>query len=324
MHMTSYYNNLVTMMQILTNWALDAANLTTTSSIPVFKKGIDDVKTKINQATLLNQMLSLTGIAQDKKQSKTLLCQILVSITYPTKSFAVITKNNTLFQEIKLPISTFLNLGTNTLINKAHAIHNLILPLIPSMQEQGFEINEQDLESLLQAINAFEAVAQSPKNSIGNRKGINQQINTLIKDANHICHQILDENIISFKNTHPDFYNLYAIKRQVNKQGYHTRLAATVTNDGGQPIFGATVTVNPLQKDGKTFKAVSNTTNLQGQTIVSTFESGYRTVTVSGSNVVSKTFGPFKFQHGKEFTETFSVAATFNIPEHQPQAYVKK
>lgn len=325
-NMTSYFKNLVTMMQILTSWAVDPVRVAITNQVPIFKKGIIDVKSKATQASLLSQMLNLTGIAQDKKQLKGILCEIIVSITYPAKSYAIITGNNTLFQQVKSPISALANLSTLKLIETSQAIHDTILPLVDDMKTAGIVIDTEIMETLQQAINTFQAASNSPVVSIQNRKAVNQQVNKLVKEANAICHQILDENIISFKPIDLQYIADYKIKRQVAKEIRHNRLFATVVNELGEPQYNVSVTVDELVKDGKTYQSVSKTTDLAGNVIVREFESGYRTVTVSGANIKSKTFGPYKFQNGKEVKDRFEVAQEFVLPasKSETKELVKK
>jgi hypothetical protein len=88
-------------------------------------------------------------------------------------------------------------------------------------------------------------------------------------------------------------------------------------NEAGTPYFDVAVTVDTLIKNKKTYHAVSGTTDLNGNVTVREFEPGYRTVTVSGPTIISKTFGPYKFEHGKAIKETFVVAPSFNIPAPQ-------
>ena len=90
--MFTVYQNLVTMMILLTNWALSPLKITTTDKVRVFKQGITDVKAKVDKINLLRQMLDITGTAADKKKLKNILCDITIIITYPVRGFAFTTK----------------------------------------------------------------------------------------------------------------------------------------------------------------------------------------------------------------------------------------
>ena len=96
----------------------------------------------------------------------------------------------------------------------------------------------------------------------------------------------------------------------------HNRLDAMLANEAGQPCPNCTVTINEFTKDGRTFKAVSAITDITGNCTVLEFESGMRTVTVSGTTIQSQTFGPFQFENKKALNLVFVCMLAFkNLPE---------
>jgi hypothetical protein len=266
----------------------------------------------------LDQMLSLTGIAKNKKALKGLLCEILISITYPVKSYCIKNKLNELLEEIKMPYSIFMGMGTQTLIKKAQKIHDLLLPLIEDLQDAGVAVTAADFTVLQQAIVSFDHAANAPLEAVGDRKAINEKINALVREANSICHNILDENIISFKPIDLDYFKEYKVKRQVPKQIRYTGLDASLTFEEGTPCAYMTVTVDAFTKKGKTYEAVSAFADENGLAEVREFEEGLRHVTVSGDGIVTKTYGPYLFEKGKATIVSLTCQPAFNIPAPQP------
>lgn len=314
--MKSSYQNLVIMYAILTDWALNPDRIAITNKVPVFKEGILGVKSRLDLINLLSKMLSIEGIALDKKQSKVFLCQVILSITKPVKSFSIITKNFTLKEQVKTPFGILIKMRPQDLINYAEGIYDLILPMIPDLQAAGVAITVNDMTILQGSIGNFTQISNAPESSIQDRKVTNENINTYVQEANDICHTVLDENIVSFKND-ALYQQEFHIKRHVNKLGlHHTRLVAAVVSELGAPFPYCTITVNSFTKKGKTYQAVSGFADAEGNIILSKFEPGVRTVTVSGDGIlVTKQFGSFNFESGKAITELFICQPAFtNIP----------
>ncbi|MEP7167910.1 MAG: hypothetical protein ABI855_00930 [Bacteroidota bacterium] len=309
------------MFAILTEWALDPVRIAITNKVPVFKEGILGVKSRLDSINMLSKMLSIEGIAMDKKQSKVFLCQVILSITKPVKSFSITTKNNTLKNQVKTPFSILMKMRPQDLINYAEGIYDLILPMVPDLQAAGVAITVNDMTILQGSISDFFKLSNSPETSIQNRKATNENINTYVQEANDICHNVLDENIISFKND-ALYQQEFHIKRHVNKAGFHhTRLEATAVTELGGGFSYCTITVNSFTKKGKTYQEVSGYADENGKIILSKFEPGMRKVTVSGEGIVrTKEFGPFNFESGKACVQLLICEPAFtNIPEPQQQ-----
>ena len=257
-------------------------------------------------------MLDITGTAADKKKLKNILCDITIIITYPVRGFAFTTKNEDLYKKVKPSRSSFFEMSAPDLVSTVTALHDTILPLLPQLTTAGIAVTSSDLDLMLNACNSFNNIITAPQAGIQNRKSINKTINNLVQEANQICHIILDNNIVSFNSIDKTYVQEFYIKRKVTPLGVrHTRLIANLSSDLG-PCINCTVTVNALTKDGKTFKAVSGTTDINGNSILSTFESGIRSVTVSGDSIETTTFENILFENGKAVQRDFVCVPKFN------------
>ena len=310
--MLKIYQNLVTMMILLTNWALSQLNITTTDRVIVFKQGITDVKAKVDKINLLRQMLNITGTAADKKNLRNILCDITISITYPVRAWAFTNKNGDLYDKVKTSRSSFFDMSAAHLVATVNALYTTILPLLPQLTEAGIALTDSDFELMINACNSFNNITTAPQAGIQNRKSINKTINDLVKEANQICHIILDNNIVSFNSLDKTYVQEYYIKRKVTPLGVrHTRLLANLSTDLG-PCINCTVTVNAFTKEGKTYKPASAITDINGNCIISTFESGIRSVTLSGDSIETTTIENILFENGKTMQRDFVCAPKFN------------
>jgi hypothetical protein len=316
--MKRYYENLFIMMKILFGWALDPVRDSISQLVGVYYQGILNLKAKCDLIDSLNRMLSITGVAMDKKALRRILCNIIISIIKPVKSYAIASGNNTLKEAVSLSFSTLMGMKTQELINKARTLFTLISPLVAALSEAGYFIDDALMTSMNVATDTFEAAQNSPTISIKQRKAINASIMENMLIANAICHDVLDLNSISFQAANPDYYREYNMYRHADQTGgRHNRLLATLVSELETPFINCTVTVDAFTKDGRTFKAVSANTDINGNASVEKFESGIRTVTVSGDSITTQTFGPFRFVNGQTLTKSFTCQPSFNLPAPQ-------
>lgn len=133
----------------------------------------------------------------------------------------------------------------------------------------------------------------------------------------NMFHNELTPLIGNFANTQPDFYNDFQKNKRVGQpHTTHTRLMAHVSTEIGTPYYGLTVTVDAFTDPdtGKTYKASSAVTNDEGNAEVSEFFAGPRTVTISGSTVITQTFAAITFSKGKSTNMEFVMQPAFTLP----------
>jgi hypothetical protein len=147
-----------------------------------------------------------------------------------------------------------------------------------------------------------------------------------MNDAMTLTHQQIDAIVAGLINSQPAYYIGYSQSRKITgPEERHTALKATVVNELNQPMWGITVTIDEYthtdEQTGTTkiYKSTSAMTDINGEASPKQFFAALRTVTVSGPGIVSKTFGPFPFVHGKAITQTFTVQPSFdNLPAPSP------
>ena len=92
---------------------------------------------------------------------------------------------------------------------------------IKSGNQYRLNVTLSDLDLMLKACDSFNNIITAPKDGIQNRKSINESIVALVREANQICHTILDNNIVSYKNLDKLYVQEYHIKREVAPSTKH-------------------------------------------------------------------------------------------------------
>ncbi len=293
-----------------------------TDLVASFKQGILTLSNIVNQLSAIGGQQSQTtlGGASQKESKRLVLDQITYFIISAAKGYFLSVGNNNAAKELRFSYSGVKRVAGGNIIDTANYWKSIITPHLEALKDWG--ISDASMQLWNDSITAYALVANLPSEKINTRKQLTANTNQLIKEGMAVCKNTLDTSINSYNPLgEEEFIQSFKIARKIKPApGLHTRIDATVVNEIGEPQFNAIVTVNELVKNNKTYNAVSASTDLNGFTTVREFEPGYRTVTVSGQNIVTKEFGPFKFQHGKDIKQTFEVAPAFAVPASKTQA----
>jgi hypothetical protein len=315
------------MMKRLVAYALSATNTAITSSIVALLAGINALKAKTEDIDVMLQAYAqiITGIAADKKQARLDVAAVAYSILKSARSWAIANGNLELAAEFKTSLSGLKKTKYQLLVNKCNNWISVITPLVPSLSNYG--ITPAMMTDWQDKTDALNDLLTAPQSAIKDHKTLGAAIVTAINEGMTLTKEQIDGIVASLYQTETNYYNGYRTQREIiDPANHHTCMNATVVNELGQPYYGVKVTVdevtvtNPNTGTTKTYAAKWDTTDINGNAPVKTFYATTRTVTVSGPNIETTTFGPFAFVHGKTITQTFVVAPSFeNLPEPTPE-----
>jgi hypothetical protein len=311
------------MLKRIIVFAFSTTNTVITSSVVALLAGMNSLKAKVIAIDALLAMYAqvITGIAQQKKQARLDLADVAYTIMKGAYSWAIANGNLTLAAEFKTSLSRLQRMKFQLLVSKCTNWIATITPLVPSLGDYNitpammtdWQNKTDDLNDLLTA----------PQTAIKDHKTLGNEIVTEIDNAMELTKQQVNGIVATLFQSQPEYYNGYRTQREIiDPENRHTCMNATVVNELGQPYYGVKVTVDEFiytdetTGETKTYKAKWETTDINGNAPVKTFFAATRTITVSGTGIVTKTFGPFAFEHGKTITETFIVQPSFeNLPE---------
>jgi hypothetical protein len=306
------------LLQKIVNYAFDAANIGITSSIAAFLAVMTVLRDKTTAiANLYTQRGQIEmNIAAQKKINRADLAPLSFSIMSAVRAFALDKNMQDLAKSMKVSLGSLSAMPYPQLIKKVGPAIEIITPMVPDLV--AYNINDATINLWKAKLQALSAIVDGPESAISLRKGINQQIQVAIRDAVSFLKNNCNATASLFLQANPAFYTNYKANLKLKITGIrHTSFISQLVNDIGEPFIQQTVTVDAFTKNGKSFPAISSTTDLNGNISIVEFEPGARTVTVSGDKVQTKTFGPYQFGNGKAYNVSQLVCQP-SIPNNQP------
>ncbi len=161
----------------------------------------------------LQQQEKNIGYATEKReQKKTLVTNIYVIIS-AIEAYAFSINDNVLLGKLKYSRSDLwkmkdLDLETfvmNTIQIASNLLDNLT----------GYGVTQDTIDTLTLEVKSFNEIASKPAAAIKRRKTATQSIDTLIKELRVIMKFSLDNVVKQYKLTNHEFYNEYAIQREI-------------------------------------------------------------------------------------------------------------
>jgi hypothetical protein len=261
----------------------------------------------------------INGITTDKRNARAALAQSSFTTMSSVRSYALQNDMQDLAAQMDVNLSELQTMAYQMLIFKIESAQPVVQPLVPQLAD--FNITPASFLAWQTDLQTMKDLLTSTSSAIKHRKALGETIQSDMQDAMSFLENQTEPLIANFISTQPDYYREWFTMRRIDITGiHHTRLFATVQNEIGNPVFGATVTVD-LYTDpdtGKTYQPVSAVTTPEGTCLVSAFFPGMRTVTISGNGIVTKTFPAIEFKKAQQVDMIFEVQPQFNIPAPQP------
>ncbi len=179
------------------------------ASTPAFQTAFNKFKARIAaiSSTAQQKSAALTGIAADKKNSKQILCKLAADIAGVIYAYASATNNETLKQEMNLPVTTLLRTRDEALAPRCQNIHDRAQSNARALNEYG--IKPDQLTDLQTAIDNYSAETMKPRTAVSNRKTATANLAALFKETDDILKNQMDKLIELYRADHPDFVNTY-------------------------------------------------------------------------------------------------------------------
>ncbi|MEP7169699.1 MAG: hypothetical protein ABI855_10050, partial [Bacteroidota bacterium] len=288
-------------------------------SLPGFKAACDQLKLKFDA---LNQKYNdyrriIKTVAEAKTIAKQALSESGYRLMSSCRSYAVKNGLTQLAEKMDVNLSDLLGMKYIDLIALMVNASSEIEPLIPV---PDFNITEEAYNELQTKIADAQSLQNGPKSAIQQRTSIGSQLLTDMKSTMQFFNNQLIPLASNFCGNNAFWSDFVIAKHIGNTDNRHCRLFAHCQDELGNDIYGITVTVDTFTdpNTGKTYRSASAITNPVGDAEVSTFFPGFRTVTLSGPNIVTTTFPAQIFERGREVVQSYTVRPSFqNIPAPQ-------
>lgn len=209
-------------------------------------------KIALIQQTENRQQRSTKGATTTKKEDKENLIELLVIVIGGIKSYAIDVNDNELFSSVDYTQSDLEKLGDSLLIDRANLIMDIATANAANIADKG--IGPVMLTNLQTLITEYDDSVPGPRNVISDKKSATSQLVVLFKETDEVLNENLDNVMLQFKLSSPDFYSNYVNNREIIDLGtQHTRLGGAITDNEGNPVGGVTVTA-----EGANLEEVSN------------------------------------------------------------------
>lgn len=220
------------------------ANAAAVDSNVAFKTLLTGFLSKVDQLALLAQAddVPITGITQDKNQIKKQLCERTAALANVVFVYAATTNDNTLKAKVSFSETQLNRLRAEELAPHCQNIHDAAAENLAQLADYG--ITAAILTNIQTRINAYSQAFLKPSLAKNDRKINNAKITALIKEITQLLDERLNRLALTFKMSHPDFFEQYEQARKVEEPPVtHTQLKITVTDKATQsPINNAQVT----------------------------------------------------------------------------------
>jgi len=170
------------------------------------------------------QMKSSGGITADKLVVKNDYTGSILKVCDGTKGFAASAGNNTLLGMVNYTEYKLNRMSELQLVNAGKVVYDAAMPYKEGLA--GFMVSEQDLELLMTKRAAFNAMIPKKREAVGVSKTATRNMEEIFTETNDFLKKKMDNIMLAFRTTHPDFYQQYLSARIILDLGHggeHTK-----------------------------------------------------------------------------------------------------
>lgn len=247
-----------------------------TETVSLFNQELDNLAVQVAL-----QLESHTGVTEDKDGVRALLEEQMFTIAAATNAYAVTNNKGNLARHTHYPKTTIahfrdaeLQSASTNLANECRAEKELLIP---------YGITEVVLNRFERTIADFALIMKNPKDAIATKKRATDEIALIIPKISELLKTRLDNLMHAFRDTHPEFVDVYFNLRTIKPTGSRplSLVITTLDQRTKEPVAKA-----KLEIVGVDIKRVSSK---RGYNKVAHLSEGRHEITVSQPNYTTKT-----------------------------------
>ena len=193
------------------------------SGIPGFVQLQTDLATEIGIITTLSPkaMRRKTGSAEDKDAARTAMCKAALVIAGGAAAYAHKVGNHELLVRVDTTMTTLAGGRGKDSRDKCSDILAAATANLPALAD--YAVAQADLTKLTQLIADFDELLPQPQLALGSAKGAGQAIDVALDKIDGILNNGLDNLMLKFEDTNPDFFRDYTNARIIiDRPGGHS------------------------------------------------------------------------------------------------------
>lgn len=189
-------------------------NITLVNSVIALKKSHLALVDKIGVINTLKevQAMTSTGVTEDKAFGMVDMVNAAVIIIGAGSAYARAENNKTLLENINYSRSDLLYGRDQDAYTNCKKVYDDLNPLILELADYG--ITPLIMTDFLAKIDAYNAIVQTPRGAIVQRKSATMQLVDVFKETDEIL-KIMDGLVKGFKETEVNYYNMYFAAREI-------------------------------------------------------------------------------------------------------------
>jgi hypothetical protein len=184
--------------------------------VPPVVAAVADLKTGIADIRETDKVLATVSVPISSLEKREAESQMIDSCVKVAKVLYVIgfsTGDKVLMSLLGMSPSRFYHRDNNTALTLALQIFDLAQAHASELADYGY--TPETLAAIGTAIEAFQNLIVKPMETIGARKQKTTNLKQLFASLNSTLFDKLDNLIVLFKDSHPDFYNEYRTARNI-------------------------------------------------------------------------------------------------------------
>jgi uncharacterized protein YecE (DUF72 family) len=149
------------------------------------------------------------------------MIQATVETAATVYAYASLIGDNELLSKVDYSPSYLKNLRDTELKAVCQSVHTAASSVISELDDYGK--TQEDLDKLQKEINDFSDMLSQSRKAISTRATATSRLEELFEETDDLLKNQLDKLMITYKNSHPRFYNTYKKARQIVDMGKHSR-----------------------------------------------------------------------------------------------------
>ena len=161
-----------------------------------------------------------TGSAEDKDAARLALCKAGLIIAGAVSAYAHQTGNHELLVRVDTTLTLLLGGRGQDSFSKCEDILSAATANLAALAD--YSVTQADLDNLQSLLDDYEELLPLPQVAIGSAKSVGQAIDAALDRLDGILNNGLDNLMLKYEDTHPDFFNDYTNARIIiDRPGGH-------------------------------------------------------------------------------------------------------
>jgi hypothetical protein len=235
-------------------------NTTATSGIAAFAGELARVNNNLVLINSLDLIIIGTskGVTLDTNQLRKTMTDFALLCANATFAYASSVNNNTLKALVDFPEYKLNGQKKDEVDDTCEGIYNAINA--NQVAVTPFGATAADATSLQTAIGLYRTAMQNPRQAIITKSNAVEQLNTIIRNTiDDLFKDKMDRMVNTLKLSNFNFWDLYFKAREIIDLGSTTaKLRGTVSDNNGNPIAGAIISVHITGQSTEAYKAITD------------------------------------------------------------------